>query len=203
MFTLSSNFEAQQDIKRNLESEKYAEMVSLLVCIRKLIENGFSISKLKEMYDARTVCSFNNSSCFPDSKTITNCIDVISSDISNIVSSDDKVLYDHIGIIINKYNLSDMNHLINKLNELMTNTDVINQLINDINTAYQCQKVSDINSLITFVRELVNNMASYSTLQNNNNALFTNLNATLAENASLKAENEQLKQRLIALGQAV
>lgn len=203
MFTLSSNFEAQQNIKRNLESEKYAKMVSLLVCIRELIENGFSISKLKEMYDAKEVCRFSNSSSFPDSKTITKCIDVISSDVSNIVSSDDKVLYDYIGVIINKYNLSDMNHLINKLNELMTNTDVINQLINDINTAYQCQKVSDINSLITFVRELVNNMASYSTLQNNNNALFTNLNATLAENASLKAENEQLKQRLIALGQAV
>ena len=77
----------------------------------------------------------------------------------------------------------------------MTKEDIINQLINNINTAYNCQRV-DINSLSTFVSELVNNMANYTAMQNNSSQMFINLNNTLNENAILKTENEQLKRQL-------
>ena len=117
----------------------------------------------------------------------------------NVESSEDKMVYDILQIITNKYNLANVNELVTKLNNLINIDDTVCAIANNINTSYNNQIVTDIQSFSTFISNLINSMASYSTMQNNANNLFVNFNALANENALLKAENEQLKQKISEL----
>ena len=198
LFVNSTNeVETQPQVTSNTMEDKYSDMVSLLICIRKLIEeDGISISKLKEMNNSNVIRNFSNSSRFPDSRTIDRCIEVIGSDIGTATSTEDKLLYDAMTAIIQKYNLADMNQLIAKLKEFEMNSDAMYTLANSINNVIPNQ-ITDTQSLVTYVTELVKNTAS---VQNNANNLFLNLNAALNENATLKAQIQSYKQQLANLG---
>lgn len=192
---VNSNQVATQAVN-NVEEERYSKMVSLLVCLRELIESGITIAKLKEMNDTNVIRNFKNRSEFPDSKTITNCIETVGSDASIVTSTEDKLLYDAMTAIIQKYNLADMNQLIAKLKEFEMNSDAMYTIANSINNVTPNQ-ITDTQSLITYVTELVKNTTS---VQNNANNLFLNLNAALNENATLKAQIQSYKQQLANLG---
>lgn len=178
------------------DEERYARMVSYLVCLRELIEKGITISKLKEMNDAKAFRNFKNYAEFPDSDIIDKCIEIVSSDMSVVTSAEDKLLYDVITTIIQKYNLADMHQLIVKLKEFENNSDAMYTLANSINNVIPNQ-ITDTQSLVTYVTELVKNAAS---VQNNANNMFLNFNAALNENAILKAQIQNYKQQLANLG---
>lgn len=59
--------------------EKYSEMVCLLLALKELFEQGYSIEELKSLNDTKKICNFSNSSRFPDSRTINKCIEVVVS----------------------------------------------------------------------------------------------------------------------------
>lgn len=188
---------AQQHVtNNNTVEDKYSDMVYLLNCVRRHIEDGVTISKLKEMNDSNAICKFNNSSRFPDSRTIDKCIGVISSDIGMTTFTEDKLLYDAMNEVIKKYGLKDMNQLIAKLKEFEMNSDAMYNLANLINSVVPNQ-ITDTQSLVTYVTELVKNTAS---VQNNANSMFLNLNAAINENAVLKAQIQNYKQQLTSLG---
>lgn len=195
VFLGSSNQVATQAVN-NVEGERYARIASHLLCLKQFIEKGFTISKLKEMNDTNAFRNFKNYTEFPDSDIIDKCIKTVSSDISVATSVEDKLLYDAISAIIQKYNLADMNQLIAKLKEFEMNSDAMYTLTNSINSIIPNQ-ITDTQSLITYISELIKNTAS---IQNNANNLFVNLNAALNENAILKAQIQNYKQQLANLG---
>lgn len=197
LFVNSNQTAAQQHVvNNNTIEDKYSNMVYLLNCVRRHIEDGVTISKLKEMNDSNAICKFNNGSRFPDSRTIDKCIGVISSDIGMTTFTEDKLLYDAMNEVIKKYGLKDMNQLIAKLKEFEMNSDAMYNLANLINSVVPNQ-ITDTQSLVTYVTELVKNTAS---VQNNANSMFLNLNAAINENAVLKAQIQNYKQQLTSLG---
>lgn len=201
LFGNFENSQAQSTQLSEIESDRYSRMVSYLVCLTEFISDyGMSIEKLKELYnnDLKSVSSSHKRE-FPDSRTIDNCIKVVSGEFNNIVSDEDKPIYDMITMIVSKYNLKDINQVVAKLNELDNNSDIMYRLINNINSINP-GVVTDEQSLMTYISELIKNNANFASVQQNSQTLFTNLNATLNENALLKAQNEQLKQRLASLG---
>lgn len=191
---LFNNNRALSNSLDETEKENYNHFAILLNLVGKLLSKGCTISKLYNLYDVHLI---DEGGKFPAKSILKRNIDRISKYFREDIpkSAEEIEICNILDKVIKKYNLNDVNQLNNKINELMTKEDIINQLINNINTAYNCQRV-DINSLSTFVSELVNNMANYTAMQNNSSQMFINLNNTLNENAILKTENEQLKRQL-------
>ena len=195
--TINNLFEGNQSTASlSKESyESYRDLNYFLTFATDLIDKGYTITKLLDLYDKHLV---DEGGSFLVRQSLERRLKILFNQLNNIELEEDKIIEYNLKKIIDKYNLADINQLANKINELISKDDIIINLINKINTAYGCQKV-DINSFSTFIIELVNNMAAYAS-QSNNNQMFVNLNNMMNENASLKAENEQLKIQLASLG---
>lgn len=185
-----------------LNEEGYSEMVSHLCCLRQYIQDqGFSILDLISLYNNNLNGVIDKQKFFSQ-KTFENAINCVKSEFDKIESSEDKPIWDELNEIVKKYNLTNPEQLIQKVKELRCADEVINQLITNINSVCPNQ-IKDANSLVIFVSELVKQHANLSSIQQDNNMMFTNLNATLNENAILKAQNEQMRQMLRQLGQNI
>ena len=195
--TINDLFEGNQSTTSlSKESyESYRDLNYFLTFATDLIDKGYTINKLLDLYDKHLV---DEGGSFLVRQSLERRLKILFNQLNNIELEEDKIIEYNLKKIIDKYNLADINQLANKINELISKDDIIINLINKINTAYGCQKV-DINSFSTFIIELVNNMAAYAS-QSSNNQMFVNLNNMMNENASLKAENEQLKIQLASLG---
>ena len=195
--TINDLFEGNQStVSLSKESyESYRDLNYFLTFATDLIDKGYTINKLLDLYDKRLV---DEGGSFLVRQSLERRLKILFNQLNNIELEEDKIIEYNLKKIIDKYNLADINQLANKINELISKDDIIINLINKINTAYGCRKV-DINSFSTFIIELVNNMAAYAS-QSSNNQMFVNLNNMMNENASLKAENEQLKMQLASLG---
>ena len=178
-------------------NENYARLAGAISTVCNCLDMGLSLGELYELCENNFRGVYNTERYPGNPRTVKEFIEKLKNAFDSLMnsSSDEKIIRDKLEEIIKKYNLADANQLVNLINEFMIENDIITQLINNINTAYKCQRVN-VNSLSTFVSELVNNMANYTAMQNNSSQMFINLNNTLNENAILKTENEQLKRQL-------
>lgn len=117
---------------------------------------------------------------------------------ANNTVSKDQPIWDELNDMIKEYKLGNIEQLIQKLKMLRYSEKVVIQLMVIVNSVFPNQ-VNDMNSLFTFVNELIKQFANMKEIQQNSDVLCMNMNAILSENATLKAQNEQLKQQLAAL----
>lgn len=193
-----ANLEDQELLSSCTKEREHTDLITIVRVLLSLvdkIEDGYTFQKINELNEKNAFTGISSQNTMRQTiNTIVN--DAISFKGNSNDDAEDKLLYDAMDVIIKKYNLSDMNQLIAKLKEFEMSFETIQTLANLINSVVPNQ-ITDIQSLVTYVTELIRNVTS---AQANANNMFTNLNAVLNENALLKAQIQNYKQQLASLG---
>ena len=115
-------------------------------------------------------------------------IERLKSEFNNITTDDESEVDNIAAEFSSRYNLSDYTQFAEKFREAIGALDTVDVIVNTINTAFPNNNINDAKQLVAFISELIKQVSNMQSVQNNANAMFTNFNAILAENATLKAQ---------------
>ena len=167
------------------DREKFSNLSYSINCLVGDVRNGASIS---EMYE---ICKNNGNQdidAIGRADIMKKAIERLKSEFNNITTDDESEVDNIAAEFSSRYNLSDYTQFAEKFREAIGALDTVDVIVNTINTTFPNNNINDAKQLVAFISELIKQVSNMQSVQNNANAMFTNFNAILAENATLKAQ---------------